>query len=443
MQYRLLLMVIFISVLYPYVNLHSMVATSTPPQKTDAFQRPQEMSTPNTHSFSSTPPELEGPEIVTNPATGELFLNPKQVIGLAFEEFEKLHPSAKGVTKNSAPSFCLPWSVDSDEWWTHNIKWIITSENATHYCFGLDQSNTRAKIFRELYQTQFTGNCTNVKTKRMWSTGWAADILNLVDGLSVAHRKAIPFQVVDTPWHYAASKDGKVEVCPERNMRCYFLPFGTCPPKPSEAFEGQFYGRIRKDYRISTNRILYDFLTRQRTWVRKAVYDFVQSIDLPTPCTVVHVRRGDIVLHENESRRYIPLEEYMEASKNITKTVLLLTDDDNAIKEAQFKYPNHTWVYSKKARFKGKEGGWENHFPSGDPKYETIELLATFRLAQKCKVFIHGVSRLSNLIAGQMLNVHTRHGLIEEDLSTREDPKSVRHPKNQDSYNVSRSDWGG
>ena len=55
-----------------------------------------------------------------------------------------------------------------------------------------------------------------------------------------------------------------------------------------------------------------------------------------TVCTVIHVRRGDIVLHEETSRRYRAIAEYVETKEvEIHDNILLLTDDANAIGEAK------------------------------------------------------------------------------------------------------------
>ena len=83
-------------------------------------------------------------------------------------------------------------------------------------------------------------------------------------------------------------------------------------------------------------------------------------------------------------RRYHAIEEYMRQENNVTINVLLLTDDENAVEEALHLFPGHKWVYLNRTRFRGAEGGWENHIPSDDPVQEVVALLSIFRLARKC-----------------------------------------------------------
>ena len=84
------------------------------------------------------------------------------------------------------------------------------------------------------------------------------------------------------------------------------------------------------------------------------------------------------------------------------RTILLLTDDSNAIEEARRKYPDYHWVYIDRPRFKGPEGGWENQIPSDDPKIELIVLLSIFRLVKQCQSFVHAHSNMGRFIAGIM-----------------------------------------
>jgi hypothetical protein len=47
----------------------------------------------------------------------------------------------------------------------------------------------------------------------------------------------------------------------------------------------------------------------------------------------------------------------MTAAKDVvTQTILLLTDDANAIAEANAVYPNHTWVTIQRLRFQAAQG---------------------------------------------------------------------------------------
>jgi hypothetical protein len=119
------------------------------------------------------------------------------------------------------------------------------------------------------------------------------------------------------------------------------------------------------------------------------MFDYLKSDNVPTladndsdACSVIHVRRADVVLHKRDSRKYFPISEYLKRLPNEHKkpgsTILLLMDDANAIEEAHEFYPQINWKYLNRTRHRGTEGGWENQTPSKSPKMEVIVILATF-----------------------------------------------------------------
>ena len=336
---------------------------------------------------------------------------------------------------------CFPWKINSDKWWTHNPEWVIASQNKTTYCFrplhAKDESEFRNTLL-ELYDIQFRGDCDQVLTKHMWSSGWGADWANIVDGLWMALRVKQPFQIMDNHWHYAAKKDGSAPVCPLKTKDCYFLPMSRCKPRDDRKHPVPFYGPGQPRYIDEVNRWYLSFATRPQQWLRKEVHDFVGTIDLPSPCSVMHVRRGDVVLHGKQARRYHAIEEYVDAAgSNLAKTIFLITDDANAITEARTKFPKYNWIIIDRPRYQGKEGGWEKHIPSDDPKLETVVLLSIFELAKRCDVFVHSRSNLSDYIAGIMMSAHgEKFQRIQIDKDTR-----VYDEKNQDSHSISKSNW--
>jgi hypothetical protein len=83
-------------------------------------------------------------------------------------------------------------------------------------------------------------------------------------------------------------------------------------------------------------------------------------------------------------------------------TVLLLTDDANAIDEALEFHPNIRWLYFRRKRFRGKEGGWENQVPSMDPKQEMVAILATLKLVPRCTTLIHSRSKFADALSRVM-----------------------------------------
>jgi len=87
------------------------------------------------------------------------------------QEFrENLDPNYKP----SSSELCLPWDVNGDEWWTHHPEWEPGAENDTHYCLQQIKNQEKATIYRQFYDIQFHGNCSNTFTKRMWNSGWSA-----------------------------------------------------------------------------------------------------------------------------------------------------------------------------------------------------------------------------------------------------------------------------
>jgi hypothetical protein len=66
---------------------------------------------------------------------------------------------------------------------------------------------------------------------------------------------------------------------------------------------------------------------------------------LTVPCSFVHVRRANFVLHGSQARTYFPISDYVNLLPSRTDTVLLLTDDANAIAEALEFHPDISCVY--------------------------------------------------------------------------------------------------
>lgn len=308
---------------------------------------------------------------------------------------------------DSKEPICVTWETDMDEWWTHHPDWNISKENNTHYCFTPMTNPKKAAFFQKIYDIQFNSECSNVTTKRMWSSGWGADFQNVVDGLQHAYQTGIPMQmyVKKRAWHYAGKKDASRPVCESKDMYCFFLNMTRCKANRKQVYEGVF---MTEDYQIheGRGRWLLEYATRQQTWLRHEVYKFSKNIEIKTPCAVMHVRRTDIVLHGEYSRKYRQVEEYVNALDNSTKNILLLTDDQNAIDEAKTLHPDYNWMFVDRPRHRGVAGGWENQIPSDDPKLEVIVLLSIFRLVRQCSSFIHTHSNFAFIIEGEMQDAH-------------------------------------
>jgi hypothetical protein len=350
--------------------------------------------------------------------------------------------------------FCVPWDVDSDGWWSqHGAEWTVdsTRENATHTCY-VRRSAAQEQHFRRMYQVQLgsdRSNNANCTLRKMWSDGFASDLRNLMDGLVQALQSGVPFTPDATPWHYAALQDHSRPAClsdlaptylrGDVTPSCFFLPLSNCVNRRD----------IVKDRGIVTyadgrppsfvkNGHLLQFILRPRQWVRRHVFrrshDLRQQLlealqdsnvtdaagtaaaaaagrrsrnrALLQGCTVVHVRRGDVVLGNSRStsrRKYRPLADYLLHVR--TRTVLLLTDDSDAIAESrQQAFANYTFVSWNRTRYRGSEGGWEEHLPSRDPLEEMAVLLGTFDVVPLCHAIVHTASNFGQLLYALMVH---------------------------------------
>ena len=294
--------------------------------------------------------------------------------------------------------FCVPWSVDTDEWWTHHPEWFNVDDNSTHTCFQR-RSDREALLYLKIYNNQFHNDCNQVYTRIMWSSGWGADFLNVIYGLINSVEFGRPFAIAQfdpvTGWHYAAVKgSGAHAACPSKDLSCYFLPMTDCPPQKKNA-DKKHPNTTEYDHLYVP---VYNYVTRPHQWLRRDVYNFVEKVKatLVTPCSVIHVRRADVILHGNHARKYYPVSDYVKALRpHQRKDIFILTDDQNAIDEALEFFPDIHWHYIDRPRFRGAEGGWENQVPSNSPKQEVVAILGTFQLVQMCNTIVHGQSGFS------------------------------------------------
>jgi hypothetical protein len=306
--------------------------------------------------------------------------------------------------------FCVNWQVQMDDWWTHHPNWEAGTDNETHQCFQRISDNALAGYLLQIYHNQFHSKkgCGKVYTRPMWSSGWEADIYNVVDGLKHGMFWKRPFQVSVLPltktpwWHYAAMKrTGANATCATKDMFCYFLPLTNCTPNLR-----------RVDTSTNTqdaphNRWERDFITRPLQWLRRRVYEYLRDHAPPIEgrCSVIHVRRSDVILHSSgNARKYFPISQYVRqlSPDRMTDTLLLLTDDANAIDEAAEFFPSLKWKFLNRSRHRGDAGGFENQIPSQNPALEVVIIKAIFKWVQSCDVIVHGAGGFSDAIAGAM-----------------------------------------
>jgi hypothetical protein len=230
-----------------------------------------------------------------------------------------MSPKPNSVTALSMDHFCVEWdqdTLDIDEWWTHHPEFVIELQNTTHQCFHKEFSTEKSLFFTQVYKNQFPTECDTVVTLNLKNSGWGADFNALSRGMLAALSQNKPVVFIPDPkernkrqvWQYAAKKDGSAATCPSKDIHCYFLPTSKCKPNQTRADQVSTRKLSKVDVRhTKTWPWVYQYLTRGQQWIRRAVVDFVES-QRPTfspdeACTVIHVRRGDIILQKKNAQR--------------------------------------------------------------------------------------------------------------------------------------------
>ena len=247
-------------------------------------------------------------------------------------------------------------------------------------------------------------SCHNPQTIILTSHGMGVDLMLVVTQVLIAFKSGRAFRLQsESPkgWHYSRG------VCAALDLTCFFetthLP---CTPNAERvpAHRIALVAASRDDAML--------YITRSTARLRLAIDKRTAEVGLnpSVPCAVVHVRRSDVTLNKgwgqfgNKSApslfRYIPLEEYLTTSewklKELgVKELLLMTDDKTAIEEVDGVGSSNVlaawrskWRWVKRERFRGSEGGWENHFPSGDRFEEAATVLALREMAHRCKAWV-------------------------------------------------------
>jgi hypothetical protein len=322
-------------------------------------------------------------------------------------------------------------------------------------------------------------NCSNLHTREMINQGWGSDFGGIFRGLAYGMEQHRPVQFWlpgNSAWIYTVGPQAVVRsgttlqrqfinqhaaqqtpACPSTNMECYFLPLCGCPILPGTVIEQRFDPATTH---LDTEKggWYLEYATRTRTFLRHRIYQFLAdsaatSLIRTTPCTVIHVRRADIVINPwgNATRRYHPMEDYINAAAGrddmiLHDNILLLTDDENAISEARFKYPQYHWMVLNRTRHVGARGGFENQIPSGDP-VDVVALLAEITLATRhCTAIVHTFSSLAYYLrAAMQAAAAAHHGttIVKLDINDAlHASNSVWKVGNAGSLNISRS-YGG
>ena len=329
---------------------------------------------------------------------------------------------------SSMARFCVKWDHDAfdiDEWWTHHPEFVIELQNTTHQCFQREPSPEKSFFFSEVYRNQFQNGCDPVFARYLRSSGWGSDFAILAQGLYFAMEEKKSMIFVPNPqirkqqvWQYAALSDGSKATCPSKDLDCYFLPMSVCKADPElvqqKAYQvnDTFYVALhsRKSFPWA-----YQYLTRGQQWIRRAVVDFVEQQKPPFPqnetCTVIHVRRGDVVLQKQmanprQNRGYHPIADYLdllpEERRRPGSNILLFTDDADAIDEAQLIHPEINWHWFNRSRYRGRPDKFMKHTVADTPKDDVVAILGTFEIATRCDAMVRGISGFGDLIYHQV-----------------------------------------
>ena len=144
--------------------------------------------------------------------------------------------------------------------------------------------------------------------------------------------------------------------------------------KPSESIPERTI-RDLDQMSIPSRMVFYSYMFRPNYFIRQKIETMVRDFQLVKKegevVATMHVRRGDVLLHKNQARFYIPLKTYVQAALPFIRslgvtTILLLTDSQAVIDEAlacgkDFPDICHglSWRFVEKKRWYGAEGGWE------------------------------------------------------------------------------------
>jgi hypothetical protein len=127
--------------------------------------------------------------------------------------------------------------------------------------------------------------------------------------------------------------------------------------------------------------------------------------------------------HDNNPIHTHTYIEYIDKAKiQPNDTIVLLSDDISTIEEVEkYHAKKYHWIYLKRKRFRGTEGGINNHIPTGDPALEVITIMAEVKLAAQCHKLVTGTSGFVTAIqdalevAGTPYKQYTIHTRITKD----------------------------
>lgn len=312
---------------------------------------------------------------------------------------------------------CAPWTFNTDDWWTQHYQWTISHENQTHTCFQKIKSPQQLDFISKLHKLQ--QQCDYQVQLPQISSGYAAALMAVARSFYAAYQSQHAFQITlqhaTANWNFSPKDPSHWAYCKTRDMNCFFLPLSPCAaeqgrndaPRGSKPTAGMAWQEFQwlRQYAFRVRHVLRQHVQEYWTTQPVKVQRFVQD---PPPhhhdskCTAIHVRRGDVAF--GKGRRYAAVDEYLIAGGvRPNETVLLLTDDESAVKEVeQYLLHQQNWIYVNRPRTQGTALGFEGFIPSQDPAFEVVSILAELQLASHCQKLVHGKSGFVAVIAESM-----------------------------------------
>jgi hypothetical protein len=358
----------------------------------------------------------------------------------------------RGIIPDGVDSFCVLWDeqlIDIDIWWTHHPEYVADEQNTTHQCFRKEKSPEKLQLFQRIYNNQFRSGCENPLKRPLRSAGWGSDFNGLGEGLLEALSLQKAMLVVPAPWFpkgrgwlYSVKEDGSAATCSFKDFQCYFLPTisSACMNGQSfldldtAGFDDNPYGIYHYN---SSFAWAYQYLARGHSWLRRELVHFVEKERPRFPpnesCTVIHVRRGDLILEdENQyARGYHAISEYLDLlpkeRRQAGSNFFLLTDDANVIDEARLLHSDLNWHWINRARNKGSQMEYGKHLIAATPKDDVVVILGTFELIKRCNAIVTGRSCFAGLLRDQIVDAWQEEGqdvflaLLEENFTSDEE----------------------
>lgn len=240
---------------------------------------------------------------------------------------------------------CSPWEVNIDDWWQHHPTWEPSEKftNDTHTCFTPIPDPKRVAFLKKVYDRQFThANCRinpfnnmdpdTMAILRLQNIGFAGTMFyaqqkafySAVNYHNRTYRHMVPSPKFH--WMYVPQDKNSWAYCPSQDLECYWLPITSCPQpvlnvtrdpailkkhlnnkgKPKQQYQDYVGKKIKYDKEAAENetvaaQVIWSnrFMMRPRQEMRRRFREFFKTAPkLETPCTWIHVRRGDVMTGE-------------------------------------------------------------------------------------------------------------------------------------------------